>query len=90
MQQCFGERPDSCAAEVARSLGLLGYCLAALGRTSEAVAAVEEALRLVLPHVERDPEAHGDLVEVLTRHYMKWAASIGHAGDQSLLGRGGG
>ncbi len=77
--------PDSFLPDLAMSLSVLGDCLAALERLSEARAAAHEALALLAPFCARFPGAFDALAKAIVRDYWRRTKELGEEPDMELL-----
>jgi tetratricopeptide (TPR) repeat protein len=80
------DRPDAFLPDLARSLGVLGTCLAADVRLGEAVAAFAESVRTLAPAFSRLPQAFAPLMRALVSDYLTHVKELGESPDMELLG----
>jgi tetratricopeptide (TPR) repeat protein len=80
-------RPDAFLPALARSLGANAVALAALDRNQEAAAAVTDALRSLLPYLERYPGAFEGLARAIVADIQRYSETAGLVPDQVLLER---
>ena len=68
------------------SLNNLSNCLNALGRREEALAASEEAVRILKDHFLDLPAAYAKSMQTVVRNYLRHCQAIGNEPDKALLG----
>jgi hypothetical protein len=78
-------RPDAFLPDLARSLGVHSGALAALDRHAEAARAAVDALRMLLPYVQRYPETYGALARAIIADIKRYSDAGGQVCDESLL-----
>jgi tetratricopeptide (TPR) repeat protein len=71
--------------DLAKSISAHSHALAALDRHQEAAHAAADALRILLPYVERYLETYGLLARTVMADLMRYIAAAGQAPDQTLL-----
>lgn len=77
--------PDAFLPNLATSLRVLGDCLAALERLSEARAAAAEALAHLAPFCARFPSAFDGLAKATVTDYFVRTKELGEKPDMELL-----
>lgn len=80
-------RPDAFTPNLATSYGAMGRLLEDLGRPADAMRTYGEALSLMLPYFLVLPDAHGRLIVMLGRDYVRAAELSGIEPDWDLLGQ---
>jgi hypothetical protein len=78
-------RPDALLPDLARSISVHSDVLAALDRHEEAARAAVDALRMLLPFVQRYPETYGALARTVVADIKRYSDAAGQVPDQSLL-----
>ena len=79
--------PDAFLPDLAMSLGMLGFALAAAERHADAAAAAHEGLVKIAPFVESYPQVFAELTDALTQTYLSSCEKSGAKLDQALLAR---
>lgn len=80
-------RPDAFTPDLARAISMLSDIHSAMGHHGEAAAAAHEALRVLLPHLERLPQAHARLARAIGGDIIKFSEAAGIEPDMELLQR---
>ena len=79
-------RPDAVVPNLARSLWVLTECLAALGKSEEALTTVRESISGLSPMFLREPRAHAGLMAAVLKRYVELSEKAGHDLDMELIG----
>ena len=80
-------RPDDFLPDLARSVSALSDAFAAVDRHEEAAQAATEALDILVPFVERYPQAFGQLGRAIASSARKHTDAAGLQPDAALLQR---
>ena len=80
-------RPDAFLPDLAGSLNNQSLALGALGRREEALAAIEEAVQLVLPLLERAPYVLPDSGLRLAQDYLQLCQQLEREPEEELVQR---
>jgi TIR domain/Tetratricopeptide repeat len=80
-------RPDASLPDLATSLGALGQKLASAEHYQDAAAATFEGLTSIVGHLERHPQAFGDLARALGREYLESCERAGAEPNWALVER---
>jgi tetratricopeptide (TPR) repeat protein len=81
------DRPDAFLPDLAMSLGAMSQTLVGAGRNREAAEAAREGMAAIVPFVEAQPRAFGDLAGALGRSHIEACESAGIEADAALLER---
>ena len=78
-------RPDAFTPDLAGSLHNLAICLSELGRREDALAAAEEAVRLLKPYFLQQPAAFAKAIIAYARDYIRRCELAGREPDVALF-----
>ena len=78
-------RPDAFLPNLAMSLGACSQVLAGMGRWADAATSSREGLHVLMPGLERYPQAFGALAGQLARDHILRSKQAGQSPDMDLL-----
>jgi hypothetical protein len=80
-------RPDAFLPDLAKSLNNQSNALSDLGRQEEALVAIDEAMRRILPRLEVAPYLLPDSGLQLAQSYLACAEALNREPEHELIGR---
>ncbi|HEY9568205.1 MAG TPA: tetratricopeptide repeat protein, partial [Thalassobaculum sp.] len=78
-------QPEAAGPDLARSLGARGSALRAVGLHAEAVEASGEGLKLLTPHLQRQPQTFAPLCATLLQGHLQSLLAFGGEPDEAFL-----